>query len=117
MFTKGQIIEVFQDLLNPNSPKITQIVNEGQTSVVKPNVAHAMVFSKDTTFLNLVRGERNHENYGITHTVRHVIINEKEKIYYLVATNMNVDHVVIKFRKSSFIRFSSISKQPNQQER
>ena len=38
-----------------------------------------MVFSKDTTFLNLVRGERNHENYGITHTVRHVIINEKEK--------------------------------------
>ena len=79
LFTKGQIIEVFQDLLNPNSPKITQIVNEGQTSVIKPNVAHTMVFSKDTTFLNLVRGERNHENYGITHTIRHVIINEKEK--------------------------------------
>ena len=79
LFTKGQIIEVFQDLLNPNSSKITQIVNEGQISVIKPNVAHAMVFSKDTTFLNLVRGERNHENYGITHTIRHVIINEKEK--------------------------------------
>ncbi len=79
LFTKGQIIEVFQDLINPNSPKITQIVNEGQISVIKPNVAHSMVFSKDTTFLNLVRGERDHENYGITHTIKHVLVNEKEK--------------------------------------
>ncbi len=79
LFTKGQIIEVFQDLLNPNSPKITQVVNEGQISVIKPNVAHTMVFSKDTTFLNLVRGERNHENYGITHTIKSNIVSEEEK--------------------------------------
>ncbi len=79
LFTKGQIIEVFQDLLNPNAPKITQVVNEGQLSIIKPNVAHTMVFSKDTTFLNLVRGERDHENYGITHTVRKVIVSEEEK--------------------------------------
>jgi len=79
LFTKGQIIEVFQDLLTPNSPKITQIVNEGQISVIKPNVAHTMVFTKDTTFLNLVRGEREHENYGITHTIKHVLVDEKEK--------------------------------------
>ena len=32
-----------------------------------------MVFSKDTTFLNLVRGERDHENYGITHTIKHML--------------------------------------------
>ena len=79
LFTKGQIIEIFQDLLNPNSPKITQVVNEGQISTIKPNVAHTMVFTKDTTFLNLVRGERDHENYGITHTVKHVFVDEKEK--------------------------------------
>ncbi len=79
LFTKGQIIEVYQDLLNPNAPKITQVVNEGQLSIIKPNVAHTMVFSKDTTFLNLVRGERDHENYGITHTVRKVIVSEEEK--------------------------------------
>ena len=79
LFTKGQIIEVFQDIINPNSPKITQVVNEGQLSIIKPNVAHTMVFSKDTTFLNLVRGERDHENYGITHTVKHVFVDEKEK--------------------------------------
>ncbi len=79
LFTKGQIIEVFQDIVNPNSPKITQVVNEGQLSVIKPNVAHTMVFTKDTTFLNLVRGERDHDNYGITHTIKHVIVDEKEK--------------------------------------
>jgi len=79
LFTKGQIIEIFQDILNPNSPKITQVVNEGQLSIIKPNVAHTMVFTKDTTFLNLVRGERNHENYGITHTIKHVFVDEKEK--------------------------------------
>ena len=79
LFTKGQIIEVFQDILNPNSPKITQVVNQGQLSIIKPNVAHTMVFTEDTTFLNLVRGEREHKNYGITHTIRHSLVNEKEK--------------------------------------
>ena len=79
LFTKGQIIEIFQDILNPNAPKITQVVNEGQLSIIKPNVAHTMVFTKDTTFLNLVRGERDHENYGITHTIKHVFVDEKEK--------------------------------------
>ncbi len=79
LFTKGQIIEVFQDILNPNSPKITQVVDEGQLSVIKPNVAHTMVFTKDTTFLNLVRGEREHDNYGITHTIKHEFVDEKEK--------------------------------------
>ena len=79
LFTKGQIIEVFKDLLNPNSPKITQAVNAGQISIIKPNIAHTMIFSKDTTFLNLVRGEREHKNYGITHTIKHNFVDEKEK--------------------------------------
>ena len=38
-----------------------------------------MVFTKDTTFLNLVRGERDHENYGISHTIRHWFVDEKER--------------------------------------
>jgi nucleoside-diphosphate-sugar epimerase len=79
LFTKGQIIEIFQDILNPNAPKVTQVVNEGQLSIIKPNVAHTMVFTKDTTFLNLVRGEREHDNYGITHTIKHVFVDEKER--------------------------------------
>ena len=79
LFVKGQIIEIFQDNLNPNSPKITQVVNEGQLSTIKPNVAHTMVFTKDTLLLNLVRGEREHENYGVTHTIKHVLVDEDEK--------------------------------------
>ena len=89
LFTKGQIIEVFQDILNPNSPKITQVVNEGQLSIIKPNVAHTMVFTKDTTFLNLVRGEREHENYGVTHTIKHVFVDEKEKDLLLSCYKFN----------------------------
>ena len=82
LFTKGQIIEIFQDIINPNAPKITQVVNAGQLSVIKPNVAHTMVFTKDTTFLNLVRGERDHNNYGITHTLNMYLLMKKKKNYY-----------------------------------
>ena len=79
ILTKGQFISVYQDLLNAKSPKVTHIVNEGDLIVTKPNVAHAMVFTKDSTFLNLVRGEREHKNYGITHTIKHVLVSESEK--------------------------------------
>ena len=47
---KGQIIEVYQDIINPGSPKITQVVNEGQLSIIKPNVAHTMVLQKTQLF-------------------------------------------------------------------
>jgi len=79
ILTKGQFISVYQDLLNKKTTKITHVVNEGDLIVTKPNVAHAMVFTKDSVFLNLVRGEREHENYGVTHTIKHVLVDEKEK--------------------------------------
>ena len=79
ILTKGQFISVYQDLLKSRSPKVTHVVNEGELIVTKPNVAHAMVFTKDSTFLNLVRGEREHDNYGITHTVRHLLVDDNEK--------------------------------------
>ena len=79
LLVKGQFISIYQDLLNDKSPKVTHVVNEGDLIVTKPNVAHAMVFTKDSIFLNLVRGEREHENYGITHTLPIELINKKEK--------------------------------------
>ena len=83
ILVKGQFISVYQDLLNKKSPKITHVVNEGDLIITKPNVAHAMVFSKDSVFLNLVRGDREHKNYGVTHTIRHVLISEKEKKFLM----------------------------------
>ena len=79
LLTKGQVISVYKDLLNSNSPKITHVVNEGDLIITKPNTAHAMIFSKDSVFLNLVKGEREHKNYGVTHTIRHIFVNEDEK--------------------------------------
>jgi|TARA_B110000438_G_scaffold303757_1_gene367044 nucleoside-diphosphate-sugar epimerase len=79
LVTEGQFISVYQNLLEENSPKITHVINKNDSVVTKPNVAHTMVFSKQTTFLNLVRGEREHKNYGVTHTISHKIVSEKEK--------------------------------------
>ena len=79
LLVKGQFISIYKDLLNKNSQKVTHIVNEGDLIVTKPNVAHAMVFTKDSIFLNLVRGEREHENYGVTHTKKYILVKEEEK--------------------------------------
>ena len=77
LLVKGQYISVLRDLSDPQAQLITQVVNAGDLSVIKPNVAHTMVFTQDSIFLNLVRGEREHENYGITHTIRHVLVDDK----------------------------------------
>jgi len=77
LLVRGQFISVYKDLLEANSPIATHVVNEGDLIVTKPNVAHSMIFSKDTIFLNLVRGEREHKNYGITHTLPFRLVDEK----------------------------------------
>ena len=79
LVTEGCFISVFKDLLSEDNKIITQVINSGEVTVTKPNVAHAMVFVENTTFLNLVRGEREHKNYGITHTIPHLIVDEKLK--------------------------------------
>ena len=77
LVTEGRFISVFKNLLDINQPIITQVVNKGDITVTKPNVAHTMVFLENTTFLNLVRGEREHNKYGITHTIPHILVDEK----------------------------------------
>ena len=79
LLIKGQFISLYKGLLDKHSPKITHVVNEGDSVVTKPNVAHTMVFTKDSIFLNLVRGEREHENYGITHTLPYPLVNDDER--------------------------------------
>ena len=61
-----------------------------------------MVFTKDTTFLNLVRGEREHDNYGITHTIKHEIVNEDEKKLLLSCYKFECDLVATKILRESF---------------
>jgi nucleoside-diphosphate-sugar epimerase/dTDP-4-dehydrorhamnose 3,5-epimerase-like enzyme/SAM-dependent methyltransferase len=79
LIIKGQFISIYKDLVDGKSTKVTHVVNEGDMIVTQPNVAHTMVFTKDTIFLNLVRGEREHENYGITHTIPYKFVDNNEK--------------------------------------
>ena len=79
LLVSGQYISIIKDLKDPGAPTETRVINAGDLSVIKPNVAHAMVFTKDSVFLNLVRGEREHENYGITHTLPYRLVDEKMK--------------------------------------
>ena len=79
LLIKGQFISIYKDLVDGKSIKVTHVVNEGDMIVTQPNVAHTMVFTEDTIFLNLVRGEREHENYGITHTIPYKFVDEEEK--------------------------------------
>ena len=80
LLIKGQFISIYKDLIDGKSTKVTHVVNEGEMIVTQPNVAHTMIFTEDTIFLNLVRGEREHENYGITHTIPYKFVDEEEKI-------------------------------------
>ena len=79
LLVKGQFISIYKSLLEKNSPKITHVINAGDSVVTKPNVAHTMVFTKDSVFLNLVRGEREHDNYGITHTLPYPLVSDEER--------------------------------------
>jgi nucleoside-diphosphate-sugar epimerase/2-polyprenyl-3-methyl-5-hydroxy-6-metoxy-1,4-benzoquinol methylase len=77
LLISGEYISVIKDLNSPNSNVETRLIKAGDLSVIKPNVIHTMVFTKDSIFLNLVRGEREHENYGITHTIPYKLVDEQ----------------------------------------
>jgi nucleoside-diphosphate-sugar epimerase/2-polyprenyl-3-methyl-5-hydroxy-6-metoxy-1,4-benzoquinol methylase/dTDP-4-dehydrorhamnose 3,5-epimerase-like enzyme len=89
LLIKGQYISVYKDLLESNSFKITHLINPGDSVVTKPNVAHTMVFTEDSIFLNLVRGEREHANYGITHTIPHIMVDSKERDFLIKNYKLN----------------------------
>ena len=76
-FDKGNVYKCYKDLKDPNSIVETRLVREGELSTIPPNVSHTMIFLEDSTLLNLVNGERDHKNYGITHTIPHKLVDEK----------------------------------------
>ena len=78
----GRYISVFQDLKKPNAPMTTQIMEPGDVVVTEPLVAHTMVFLEDSIFLNLVNGEREHENFG-KHTIPYTLVDEKMRVELL----------------------------------
>lgn len=79
LLIKGKYISVIKDLSDEKAHIKTQLIQEGDLAIIKPNVAHTMVFLEDSIFLNLVRGERDHENYGITHTIPYKLVDDQFK--------------------------------------
>ena len=73
----GKYISVTKDLLDPSSVVETRLVKEGELSTIPPYVAHTMIFLEDSTFLNLVNGERKHQNYGTTHTLKYDLVDQQ----------------------------------------
>ena len=51
---------------------------------------------KNSIFLNLVRGEREHKNYGVTHTLPYKLIENNEVNRLLKYYKLNVDVVALK---------------------
>jgi len=78
----GRYISVFKDLKTPNAPMTTQLMEPGDVVVTEPQVAHTMVFLEDSLFLNLVNGEREHDNYG-KHTLPYELVDERMRVELL----------------------------------
>jgi nucleoside-diphosphate-sugar epimerase/SAM-dependent methyltransferase len=77
LLIKGKYISITKDLSDENSVVETRLINSGDLSTIPPYVAHTMVFLEDSIFLNLVNGEREHDNYGVTHTIPHKLVDKK----------------------------------------
>lgn len=101
LLIKGKYISVIKDLSDPKSSVKTRIINEGDVAVIQPNVAHAMVFLEDSIFLNLVRGDRDHEKYGITHTIPYKLVDDAFK-------NNLLNHYATKCRSSESVNIKPV---------
>ena len=77
LLIKGQYLSITKDLKNENSSIEIKLISEGDLSTIPPNVAHSMVFLEDSIFLNLVNGNRDHSKFGISHTIKHELLNKK----------------------------------------
>ena len=82
LLLSGSYIAVSKDLQDENAMLVTQTATAGDVIVTQPNVAHATIFMEDSVLLNLVNGEREHENFG-KHTIPYTLIDDSLRQIYL----------------------------------
>jgi dTDP-4-dehydrorhamnose 3,5-epimerase-like enzyme len=73
----GKYISVSKDLKVENSSLIHKLVQAGDLVITPPNVAHTMIFLEDSVIINLVTGERKHEDFG-KHTIKYELVKPEE---------------------------------------
>ena len=79
----GKYLSITKNLNYENSNIETRLVKAGDISIIRKNIAHTMIFIEDSIFINLVDGERAHENYGETHTFPLELVNNELSEIYL----------------------------------
>jgi dTDP-4-dehydrorhamnose 3,5-epimerase-like enzyme len=83
LLVKGSYISITKNIQDDNAVIESRLIRENQLSTIPPNVAHTMIFLEDSIFLNLVRGERSHENYDKTHTLKYELIDDEQLQTYI----------------------------------
>ncbi len=83
LVVSGSYLSVFKDLTNPNAEIKTQIVKSGDIEVMPPMVAHTMIFLEPCVFINLVPGNRDHDKFNVTHTIKYELVSSEQAKAYL----------------------------------
>jgi dTDP-4-dehydrorhamnose 3,5-epimerase-like enzyme len=82
LLLSGAYVSVYKDLLAEKSKSRQQLVQAGDLSIMPPMVAHTMIFLEDSTFLNLVNGNRDHEKFG-DHTIKYELVKPEDAQQYI----------------------------------
>lgn len=77
LLIEGKCVSVYKDLSTSNAPIVDYLVHPGDLVVTPPNVAHAVIFVEDSLSINLVKGEREQENFG-KHTIPYTLVTPQE---------------------------------------
>ncbi|MEK6878003.1 MAG: hypothetical protein AABY22_00265 [Nanoarchaeota archaeon] len=82
LLISGKYVSVFKDLSSPDNPIRHQIVQAGDLSTIPPQVAHTMIFLEDSVFVNLVKGNRDHDKFE-EHTIKCELVKPEEVEGYI----------------------------------
>ncbi len=83
LLIEGAYLSITKNLNSKNEVIESRLIKQGDLSIIKPNIAHTMIFLEDSKFINLVEGERSHENYGETHTFPYDLVDDDLAKVYL----------------------------------
>ncbi len=82
LLISGKCVSIFKDLSKEDSEIKHQLVEPGDLVVTAANVAHAVVYLEDCVQINLVKGEREPDNYG-KHTITYELVKKEEIEKYM----------------------------------
>lgn len=82
LLISGSYIGVYKDINETDGKTEEQLIKAGDVEIISPNIAHTMIFLEDSVFINLVKGEREHKNFG-KHTIRFEVVGPNKVNDYI----------------------------------